>query len=87
MFCTLYITFVFCIIGNWDGITDDETGIRAYALAVGRHICEDSIHPHHDPHKHLMHESQWTNMAIMTATANYNPFPLPCMCIVLHTHI
>ncbi|XP_053400990.1 uncharacterized protein LOC123541000 [Mercenaria mercenaria] len=64
------------IAGNWDGITDDETGIRAYALAVGRHICEDSIHPHHDPHKHLMHESQWTNMAIMTATADYNPFPL-----------
>jgi hypothetical protein len=57
---------------------DNETDIRAYAFAVGRQICEDIIHPHHDPHKHLMHVSQWTHMSVITASDNYNPFPLPC---------
>ncbi|XP_060596420.1 uncharacterized protein LOC132750448 [Ruditapes philippinarum] len=65
------------IAGNWDGIMDNETDIRAYAFAVGRQICEDIIHPHHDPHKHLMHESQWTHMSVITASDNYNSFPLP----------
>lgn len=47
-------------------------------MSVGLEICGDILHPHYDPHKHLMHESEWTYMAVITATEEYNPFPLPC---------
>ena len=63
---------------NWDSIHDGETGILVYTASVGKSICEDLIHPHHDPHRHLLHESQWTNRAIITGTDSYNPFPLEC---------
>ena len=46
---------------NWDGIHDDETSIRGYTFAVGKDICEDLIHPHFDPHRHLLSESHWNN--------------------------
>ena len=32
--------------------TDYESGIRGYTVTVGREICEEWLHPHHDPHKH-----------------------------------
>jgi len=64
------------IAANWYGIHDNETGIRAYTWTVGRTLCGDIIHPHHDPHKHLLHESHWTNMGIISGESD--PFPLPC---------
>ncbi|KAL5013969.1 hypothetical protein ScPMuIL_008239 [Solemya velum] len=59
------------IMANWDGFHDDETGIFGYSWAVGREPCDDMIHPHHDPHKHLFDESQWTH------TGMIHPIPEP----------
>ncbi|XP_064646203.1 uncharacterized protein LOC135499389 [Lineus longissimus] len=46
---------------NWDGIHDYETGIHGYTWTVGLAVCEDLIHPHHDPQAHLYDESEWTH--------------------------
>ena len=42
-----------------------------YTITVGKQHCEDLIHPHHDPHKHLFDKSQWTNSAMIS------PIPAP----------
>ena len=69
---------VMFLSANWDGIYDNETSILTYSLSFGRQICEDLIHAHNDPHSHLLHESHWTNLGVITATPYYNPFPLEC---------
>ncbi|KAK3609657.1 hypothetical protein CHS0354_035942 [Potamilus streckersoni] len=49
------------ISANWDGIHDKETGIHGYSWTVGYDVCQEFLHPHHDPHKHLLDPSQWTH--------------------------
>ena len=51
---------------NWDGIIDRETGIMGYTVYVGQKECEDLVHPHHDPQKHLFDKSQWTHSAMIS---------------------
>ncbi|XP_046574117.1 uncharacterized protein LOC124282192 [Haliotis rubra] len=64
------------VSANWDGITDNETGILGYSLTVGTQICEELIHPHHDPHKHLLDESEWTHTGLISPIpAPHNPLP------------
>ena len=75
--------YVWKFSANWDGIHDNESSILIYSLSFGREVCEDLIHPHHDPHSHLLHESHWTNLGVITATLEYNPFPLERNAIVL----
>ncbi|KAK6174798.1 hypothetical protein SNE40_013376 [Patella caerulea] len=53
------------ISANWDGIHDKETGLLGYSFTAGKTVCEESIHPHHDPHKHLFDESEWTHIGII----------------------
>ncbi|WAR05127.1 hypothetical protein MAR_020496 [Mya arenaria] len=68
------------IAANWDGIYDNETGILVYTWFVGRNICEEYIHPDVDPHKHLLHESHWRNIGIISSMSSKgNIFPLPCV--------
>ncbi|KAL5014713.1 hypothetical protein ScPMuIL_008983 [Solemya velum] len=59
------------VTANWDGFHDNETGIFGYSWAVGHELCEEMIHPHHDPHKHLLGETQWTH------TGMIHPIPEP----------
>jgi hypothetical protein len=59
------------ISANWDGFNDKESGLLGYTITVGKQHCEDLIHPHHDPHKHLFDKSQWTNSAMIS------PIPVP----------
>ncbi|XP_076086943.1 uncharacterized protein LOC143057517 [Mytilus galloprovincialis] len=59
------------ITANWDGFIDKESGLLGYAIFVGKSVCDDLIHPHYDPHKHLFDMSQWTH------TATINPIPAP----------
>ncbi|VDI41391.1 Hypothetical predicted protein [Mytilus galloprovincialis] len=59
------------ISANWDGFNDKESGLLGYTITVGKQHCEDLIHPHHDPHKHLFDKSQWTNSAMIS------PIPAP----------
>ncbi|KAL5015119.1 hypothetical protein ScPMuIL_009389 [Solemya velum] len=59
------------VTANWDGFHDDETGIFGYSWAVGHKLCEEMIHPHHDPHKHLLDETQWTHYGMI------HPIPEP----------
>ncbi|XP_052806221.1 uncharacterized protein LOC128235438 [Mya arenaria] len=74
---TLYSRSNNYIAANWDGIHDNETGILVYTWFVGRSVCEDSIHPDVDPHKHLLHESHWRNIGIISSSStNKNIFPL-----------
>ncbi|XP_048258717.1 uncharacterized protein LOC124137708 isoform X1 [Haliotis rufescens] len=64
------------ISANWDGIMDKETGILGYSWTVGRQICEELIHPHHDPHRHLLDESGWTNTGLISPIpAPHDPLP------------
>ncbi|CAG2214886.1 unnamed protein product [Mytilus edulis] len=56
---------------NWDGFIDRESGLLGYAVFVGKSVCDDLIHKHHDPHKHLFEVSQWTH------TATIYPIPAP----------
>lgn len=56
---------------NWDGFHDHDTGILGYSVTVGQSICEDLIHPHHDPHFHLFDKSQWTHSVMIS------PIPAP----------
>ena len=49
------------IAANWNGFRDNETSIRGYTFAVGHDVCEDLLHPHNDPHRHLLSEDHWTN--------------------------
>ncbi|VDI76845.1 Hypothetical predicted protein [Mytilus galloprovincialis] len=59
------------ISANWDGFLDRESGLLGYAVFVGKSVCDDLIHPHYDPHKHLFEVSQWTH------TATIYPIPAP----------
>lgn len=62
MFKSLFQQFdKFLFPANWDGFRDNETSIRGYTLAFGWNVCEDLIHPHHDPHIHLPSEEHWDN--------------------------
>ncbi|XP_046562951.1 uncharacterized protein LOC124271844 [Haliotis rubra] len=64
------------VSANWDGIMDKETGILGYSLTVGTQICEELIHPHHDPHRHLFDESEWTHTGLISPIpAPYDPLP------------
>ncbi|XP_048258679.1 uncharacterized protein LOC124137747 [Haliotis rufescens] len=63
------------ISANWNGIMDKETGILGYSWTVGRQICEELIHPHHDPHRNLFDESAWTNTGVIIPRAPYDPLP------------
>ncbi|KAL3873866.1 hypothetical protein ACJMK2_036950, partial [Sinanodonta woodiana] len=63
------------ISANWDGIHDKETGLLGYSWAVGTRFCEELIHYHHDPHRHLLSQSQWTNMGLI--------YPIPAPYTVL----
>ncbi|XP_063408918.1 uncharacterized protein LOC134692399 [Mytilus trossulus] len=65
---TRYNTY---ITANWDGFIDRESGLLGYAVFVGKSVCDDLIHKHHDPHKHLFEVSQWTH------TATIYPIPAP----------
>ena len=55
------ILLVYEHLANWDGFRDNETSIRGYTFAVGDEICNDLIHPHNDPHRHLQSEEHWDN--------------------------
>ena len=60
---------------NWDGFTDYESGIRGYTVTVGREICEEWLHPHHDPHKHLVpidDDLQWTHIAVINTQDGFS---------------
>lgn len=47
-----------------------------YSWTVGYEICDDEIHPHHDPHKHLLSSSSWNNKGIISAIPEaHNPLP------------
>ncbi|KAK3612515.1 hypothetical protein CHS0354_024486 [Potamilus streckersoni] len=59
------------VSANWDGIHDKETGLRGYSWTVGTKVCEELIHPHYDPHRHLFDRSQWTN------SGQIYPLPAP----------
>jgi hypothetical protein len=37
-----------------------------YTVYVGLKECEDLVHPHHDPQKHLFDKSQWTHSAMIS---------------------
>ena len=65
---TLLTRYCFCkfLSANWDGIYDNETGLLGYSVTAGEKICEEKIKAHHDPHAHLLDESQWTNSVMMT---------------------
>ncbi|KAK3612537.1 hypothetical protein CHS0354_024514 [Potamilus streckersoni] len=64
------------VSANWDGIHDKETGLLGYSWTVGTKVCEELIHPHHDPHKHLLDKSQWTNSGqIYPLPAPYTTLP------------
>ncbi|XP_048258676.1 uncharacterized protein LOC125384201 [Haliotis rufescens] len=64
------------LTANWDGIMDKETGILGYSWTVGRQICEELIHPHHDPNRHLFDESEWTNTGLISPIpAPHDPLP------------
>ncbi|XP_048250793.1 uncharacterized protein LOC124111176 [Haliotis rufescens] len=64
------------VASNWDGIMDKESGILGYSWTVGRQVCEELIHPHHDPHRHLFDQSEWTNSGLITALPDaMNPLP------------
>jgi hypothetical protein len=66
-----YIFHVFVIVANWDGFIDRETGMLGYTIFVGLTECEDLVHQHHDPEKHLFDKSQWTRSAMIS------PIPAP----------
>ncbi|XP_046562947.1 uncharacterized protein LOC124271840 [Haliotis rubra] len=64
------------VSANWDGIMDKETGILGFSLTAGTQICEELIHPHHDPHRHLFDESEWTHTGLISPIpAPYDPLP------------
>ncbi|VDI67222.1 Hypothetical predicted protein [Mytilus galloprovincialis] len=64
------------ITANWDGFNDRESGLLGYTIYVGMAVCEDLIHPHHDPHKHFFEKSQWThNAMIYPIPAPYETLP------------
>ena len=53
---------------NWDGIHDYESGILGFSLTVGIEVCEERLHPYHDPHKHIVpldDDSQWTHVGVV----------------------
>ncbi|KAI8516766.1 hypothetical protein Bbelb_053470 [Branchiostoma belcheri] len=52
------------VSANWDGFHDDETGIHGYSWTVGTTPCEEDVHPHIDPHAHLLDVSEWTHQGI-----------------------
>ena len=52
------------IVGHWDYIHDNETGILVYTWAAGTQPCSDNIHPHRDPHAHIHKESEWTHQGV-----------------------
>ncbi|XP_055957638.1 uncharacterized protein LOC126824831 [Patella vulgata] len=53
------------ISANWDGIHDKESRLLGYSFTAGHKLCEELIHPHHDPHRHLYDESEWTNTGVI----------------------
>jgi hypothetical protein len=61
----------FVIVANWDGFIDRESGMLGYTIFVGLTECEDLVHQHHDPEKHLFDKSQWTHSAMIS------PIPAP----------
>ncbi|GFR58918.1 protein jagged-2 [Elysia marginata] len=64
----LYTSSNTYISANWDGIHDDESGLRGFAFAVGTSICGEEIHPFHDPYKHLTpkdDDSQWSGIGVV----------------------
>jgi len=61
----------FVIVANWDGFIDRESGMLGYTIFVGMTECEDLVHIHHDPEKHLFDKSQWTHSAMIS------PIPAP----------
>ncbi|XP_063408925.1 uncharacterized protein LOC134692405 [Mytilus trossulus] len=64
------------ITANWDGFNDRESGLLGYTIYVGMAVCEDLIHPHHDPHKHFFEKSQWPhNAMIYPIPAPYETLP------------
>ena len=52
------------VLGHWNHIHDNETGILLFTWAIGTQPCEDNIHPHNDPHAHIHKESEWTNQGV-----------------------
>ena len=47
-----------------------------YTVYVGLKECEDLVHPHHDPQKHLFDKSQWTHSAMISPIPDpYNILP------------
>ncbi|VDI73733.1 Hypothetical predicted protein, partial [Mytilus galloprovincialis] len=72
----LYTRFNTYITANWDGFNDRESGLLGYTIYIGRDVCEDLIHPHHDPQKHFFEKSQWThNAMIYPIPAPYETLP------------
>ncbi|XP_067658325.1 uncharacterized protein [Haliotis asinina] len=64
------------VAANWDGITDVESGILGYSWSVGTQPCEDLLHPHRDPHKHLFDEAEWTHTGLLSPLPEeFNPLP------------
>ncbi|KAK3788402.1 hypothetical protein RRG08_044436, partial [Elysia crispata] len=64
----LYTSSNTYISANWDGIHDDESGLRGFSFAVGTSVCGDDIHPFHDPYKHLTpqdDDSQWSGIGVV----------------------
>ncbi|KAK6192291.1 hypothetical protein SNE40_003784 [Patella caerulea] len=53
------------ISANWDGIHDKESRLLGYSFTAGHKLCEELIHPHHDPHRHLYDESEWTHTGVI----------------------
>ncbi|KAI8482777.1 hypothetical protein Bbelb_394390 [Branchiostoma belcheri] len=49
------------VSANWDGFHDNETGLHGYSWTSGRTPCDQSVHPHIDPHAHLFDVSEWTH--------------------------
>ena len=89
------VTALICILANWQGLEDLQSGVHTYRWWVGSELGRDDVIPPTDPHMHLIGgQSAWTNSGLATglqlADGSYYISVQVCMYMCkyvnVHTH-